>query len=43
MSIAAWRAGNLGSRNEAVSICDELLRQGVLDSAGYKAIQRMLR
>ena len=43
MSIAAWRAGNTGSRNEAVSICDELLRQGVLDSAGYKAIQRMLR
>ena len=43
MSIAAWRAGNTGSRNEAVSICDELLRQGVLESEEYKAIQRMLR
>ena len=43
MSLAAWRAGNTGSRNEAVSICDELLRQKVLDSEGYKAIQRMLR
>ena len=43
MSIAAWRAGNTGSRNEAVSICDELLRQGVLDSTGYKAIQRILQ
>ena len=43
MSIAAWRTGNTGSRNEAVSICHELLRQGVIDSTEYKAIQRMLR
>ena len=27
LSVAAWYAGNKGSRNKAVSICDELLRQ----------------
>ena len=42
MSIAAWRAGNTGSRNEAVSICDELLRKGVLESEEYNAIQIVL-
>ena len=43
MSIAALKAGNRGSRNEAVLLCDELLRQEALDSTGYKAIQRILR
>ncbi|XP_065664496.1 uncharacterized protein LOC136086147 [Hydra vulgaris] len=33
---AAWRAGNTGSRNKAVAICDELLRQGVMNSDQYK-------
>ncbi|XP_065650995.1 uncharacterized protein LOC136079202 [Hydra vulgaris] len=30
LRIAAWEAGNSSSRNEAVAISDELLRQGVL-------------
>ncbi|XP_065650942.1 uncharacterized protein LOC136079150 [Hydra vulgaris] len=42
LRIAAWRAGNTGSRNEAVAICDELLRQGVMNSDQYKAIQNNL-
>ena len=39
--MASKEAGNTGTRNEIVSICDELLRQGVLNKKAYKNI--MLR
>ena len=38
LSMAAGHAGNKGSRNEAVSICDELLRQHVIDKDEYKSM-----
>ena len=38
LSVAAGHAGNKGSRNEAVSICDELLRQHVIDKDEYKSM-----
>ena len=38
LSVAAWYAGNKGSRNEAVSICDELLRQNRINKVEYKAM-----
>ena len=38
LSVAAGHAGNKGSRNEAVSICDELLRQHVIDKDQYKSM-----
>ena len=34
--LASQEAGHTGVRNELVSICDELKRQGVLDTNGYK-------
>ncbi|XP_065658295.1 uncharacterized protein LOC136082799 [Hydra vulgaris] len=42
LRIAAWEAGNSSSRNEAVAISDELLRQGVLSKGKYEAIQNTL-
>ncbi|XP_065675599.1 uncharacterized protein LOC136091815 [Hydra vulgaris] len=42
LRIAAWKAGNTGSRNEAFAIYDELLQQVVINSAQYKAIQNNL-
>ncbi|XP_065675695.1 uncharacterized protein LOC136091907 [Hydra vulgaris] len=36
---AAWKAGNNGSRNEAVAICDELLRQDDERINLYKTIE----
>ncbi|XP_065645647.1 uncharacterized protein LOC136076108 [Hydra vulgaris] len=42
LRIAAWEAGNNSSRNEAVAFSDELLRQGILNSEEYKAIQNIL-
>ena len=38
LSVAAWHAGNTGSRNEAVSICDELLRQNMINKDEYKSM-----
>ena len=38
LSVAAWYAGNKGSRNEAVSICDELLRQNRINKEEYKSM-----
>ncbi|XP_065650479.1 uncharacterized protein LOC136078624 [Hydra vulgaris] len=38
LRIAAWKAVNAGSRNKAVATCDELLRQGVINSAQYESI-----
>ena len=34
--LASQEAGHTGVRNELVSTCDELKRQGVLDSMSYK-------
>ena len=34
--LASQEAGHTGVRNELVSICDELKRQGVLDTNSYK-------
>ena len=34
--LASQEAGHTGVRNELVSICDELKRQGVLDTEAYK-------
>ena len=34
--LSSQEAGHTGVRNELVSICDELKRQGVLDTNGYK-------
>jgi hypothetical protein len=34
--LASHRAGNTGARNEIVSICDELRRQGVANDSNYK-------
>ncbi|XP_065665373.1 uncharacterized protein LOC136086811 [Hydra vulgaris] len=42
LRIAAWKAGNTGARNEAVAICDKLLRQGIIDDLQYKLIQNNL-
>ena len=39
--MASKEAGHTGTRNEIVSICDELLRQKILNKQGYKNI--MLR
>ena len=38
LSVAAWYAENKGSRNEAVSICDELLRQNRINKEEYKSM-----
>ena len=36
--LASQEAGHTGVRNELVSICDELKRQGVLDMKAYKKL-----
>ena len=36
--LASQEAGHTGVRNELVSICDELKRQGVLDTKAYKKL-----
>src|ERR1043165_4949683 len=36
LRMASFRAGNNGVRNEIVGICDELLRQNVITTEGYK-------
>ena len=36
--LASKEAGHTGVRNELVSICDELKRQGVLDTRSYKRL-----
>ena len=42
LRIASFQAGNTGVRNEIVGICDELLRQGVMDSERYKNLMLQL-
>ena len=39
--LASKEAGNTGVRNELVSVCDELLRQNLIDKHTYKIL--MLR
>ena len=41
--IASQGAGHTGVRNELVSICDELKRQGVLDTKTYKKINSIIK
>ena len=41
--LASQEAGHTGVRNELVSICDELKRQGVLDTKGYKKLNHLIK
>ena len=40
--LASKQAGNTGVRNELVSICDELLRQGVISEGQYKNLNMLI-
>ena len=41
--LASQKAGHTGVRNELVSICDELKRQGVLDTKTYKKLNSIIK
>ena len=41
--LASQEAGHTGVRNELVSICDELKRQGVLDTMAYKKLNHIIK
>jgi hypothetical protein len=41
--LASHRAGNTGVRNEIVSICDELRRQGVVNDSKYKYLMNLYK
>ena len=41
--LASQEAGHTGVRNELVSICDELKRQGFLDTKAYKKINSIIK
>ena len=41
--LTSQEAGHTGVRNELVSICDELKRQGVLDTNGYKNLNHLIK
>ena len=41
--LASQEAGHTGVRNELVSICDELKRQGVLDMKAYKKLNSNIK
>ena len=41
--LASQEAGHTGVRNELVSICDELKRQGVLDAETYKKLNSFIK
>ena len=41
--LASQEAGHTGVRNELVSICDELKRQGVLDTKSYKKLNSVIK
>ena len=41
--LASQEAGHTGVRNELVSICDELKRQGVLDTKTYKKLNSIIK
>ena len=40
--MASKLAGNTGVRNELVSVCDEMLRQNMIDKQKYKIIMLQL-
>jgi len=42
LRLASFKAGNTGVRNEIVGICDELLRQNVIDKDSYKKLMLQL-
>lgn len=42
LRVNSFKAGNTGVRNEIVSICDELLRQGAIDKEYYKKINKVI-
>ena len=41
--LSSQEAGNTGVRNELVSICDELKRQGILDTKAYKNLNSIIK
>ena len=41
--LASQEAGHTGVGNELVSICDELKRQGVLDTESYKKLNSIIK
>ena len=41
--LSSQEAGHTGVRNELVSICDELKRQGVLDTKAYKKLNHIIK
>ena len=41
--LASQEAGHTGVRNELVSICDELKRQGVLDTKAHKKLNHLIK
>ena len=41
--LASQEAGHTGVRNELVSICDELKRQGILDTKAYKKLNHIIK
>ena len=41
--LASQKAGHTGVRNELVSICDELKRQGVLNTKAYKKLNHLIK
>ena len=41
--LASKKAGNTGVGNELVSICDESIRQGLLDSESYKNLISIIK
>ena len=41
--LASQEAGHTGVRKELVSICDELKRQGVLDTKAYKKLNHLIK
>ena len=41
--LASQEAGHTGVRNELISICDELKRQGVLDTNSYKKLNHLIK
>src|SRR5688572_20478102 len=42
LRIASFQAGNTGVRNEIVGICDELLRQGTMNTEQYKNLMLLI-
>ena len=41
--LASQEVGHTGVRNELVSICDKLKRQGVLDTRSYKKLNSVIK